>query len=303
MPTRVLWLALSGEPSASRPGQMVAMLQAMESGGMSREGLFEAVTPNPNAEENSSKSNLVGAAYVYTQAGRSAVAICPQSLPQGDREVCQRLLQRQLEFCEDKDVSFVQCILPTDSGPEFDLLIESGFEKLADLIYLACDFEKFPEDPINPPFEMIPAVAGGIERLGKVIRQTYIGSMDCPRLDDRPIAEVIAGYQATGTYRPDLWWIIRDETGDAGCVLINQHGDRGNFEIVYCGLVPRVRGRGWGLELVRAAQWQAAAVFPSQMIAAVDAENEPAMVMYALAGFQGWDRRTALAKFFTRESN
>ena len=63
--------------------------------------------------------------------------------------------------------------------------------------------------------------------------------------------------KASGEFRPELWQIARHEDDDVGCLLVNLHPDVKHAEIVYLAVVPEVRGRGWGLELTRHAQWLA----------------------------------------------
>jgi ribosomal protein S18 acetylase RimI-like enzyme len=62
------------------------------------------------------------------------------------------------------------------------------------------------------------------------------------------------------------------------------------------GLIPEVRGRGWGLLLIKHAQWLAAQANCNRVVLAVDAANEPAIRLYSLAGFSEFDRRTVWIK-------
>jgi ribosomal protein S18 acetylase RimI-like enzyme len=62
------------------------------------------------------------------------------------------------------------------------------------------------------------------------------------------------------------------------------------------GLVPEVRGRGWGEELAREAMRRAAKLRRSRVVAAVDGKNVPAVDLYRRNGFQVWDKRTAMVK-------
>jgi len=65
------------------------------------------------------------------------------------------------------------------------------------------------------------------------------------------------------------------------------------------GLVPEVRGRGWGEELAREALRQAARVRRSRVVAAVDGNNLPAVELYRRNGYETWDKRTAMVKKLT----
>ena len=107
----------------------------------------------------------------------------------------------------------------------------------------------------------------------------------------RSLADVIAGYQAIGEFRPELWRIARQNGCDVGCLLVNLHGDAGNAEIVYLGVTPEARGRGYGLALTRQALWLAREANCERVVLAVDAANEPAIRVYERAGFAPWERK------------
>jgi ribosomal protein S18 acetylase RimI-like enzyme len=83
---------------------------------------------------------------------------------------------------------------------------------------------------------------------------------------------------------------------DVGCLLLADHPAAGHAEIVYLGLVPEVRGRAWGLELVRHAKTLSHTMGHARVLAAVDAANRPAMAVYERAEFFVWNRRAVWAR-------
>ena len=83
-----------------------------------------------------------------------------------------------------------------------------------------------------------------------------------------------------------------------GCLLLDDQAELDQLELLYLGLDPAVRGRGWGLELVRHAQWYAARIGRGRVVLAVDAANEPANRVYASAGFRVWEQHRMFAKAF-----
>ena len=64
------------------------------------------------------------------------------------------------------------------------------------------------------------------------------------------------------------------------------------------GVVPFARGRSWGMDITRHAQWLTSRAGRPRLVLAVDAANEPAISMYAALGFRAWDRRTLYLKIF-----
>ncbi len=112
----------------------------------------------------------------------------------------------------------------------------------------------------------------------------------------REIDDVLAGYRATGRFDPDHWLIARHGEQDVGCLILADHPDHGNMELVYMGLVPAARGRAWGAELVRHAQWLTSRAGRSRLVLAVDANNVPAIRIYTQSGFEAWQRRIVYAR-------
>ena len=63
------------------------------------------------------------------------------------------------------------------------------------------------------------------------------------------------------------------------------------------GLVPEVRGRGWGRQITRYAQWLGRGARIERILVAVDAANEPAVAAYRSTGFELWERRSVYLRF------
>ncbi len=143
------------------------------------------------------------------------------------------------------------------------------------------------------------------DRLAAIIEKTYVGSLDCPAVDGfRTINDVLDGYAATGVHDPNRWRIVSAKLSphgaliDVGCVLLAEQPLTGQWELMYMGVVPAARGRGWGLEIVRHAQWMAWTGGAKSLVLAVDLANEPGVRMYQMAGFQEFDRRELYLRGF-----
>jgi hypothetical protein len=108
--------------------------------------------------------------------------------------------------------------------------------------------------------------------------------------------DVIAGYQATGSFDPARWFLLRHDGSDVGCLLLAEHAANRQWEVAYVGLAPEARGRGWGVATIRQAQWLARRARVGRLLLAVDAANAPAIATYAAAGFSAWDRRTVMLR-------
>jgi ribosomal protein S18 acetylase RimI-like enzyme len=194
-------------------------------------------------------------------------------------------------------VHLAQALLPDAAETPARRLLAGGYQLAADLLYLVCDAEEFPDHLSPLPFTLEAVEPDRPARLEPLIRATYAGTLDCPQVDGvREPADVLASYRAAAAFDPRLWLIARDGGQDVGCLLLGDHPQDSQMEIVYLGLIPAVRGRGWGLELTRHAQWLARAASRERMVLAVDAQNSPALGMYATCGFWVGDRRRAFVK-------
>jgi hypothetical protein len=110
--------------------------------------------------------------------------------------------------------------------------------------------------------------------------------------------DVLDGYRKIGTFDANRWLIVRHADSDVGCLLLTDHEDAGQWELIYMGLVPETRGKGWGLEVTRHAQWMCREAGRKRLVLAVDASNGPALEQYASAGFMSWDRRSVFLRIF-----
>jgi ribosomal protein S18 acetylase RimI-like enzyme len=238
---------------------------------------------------------LVGAGFAQMLAGRAAVITRPQTLDSVGGEVAaveDALLAAALRELHTGGMHLAQCLLPFGDAIAAAAIRRSGFTHSADLLYLVASSESFPEAPLNQPFELESWNPADEPRLIRILNETYAGTLDCPEIDGlRDTADVLRGYLATGEYRPELWHIVRHNGCDVGCLLLTLHPAGPHCELVYVGLVPSVRGRGWGIELTRHAQWLSRQVDAERLVLAVDASNEPAVRIYVAAGFAAWDRR------------
>ncbi|MGO9115887.1 MAG: GNAT family N-acetyltransferase [Thermoguttaceae bacterium] len=190
-----------------------------------------------------------------------------------------------------------QALLSTDVGADADSLVAADFRHVSDLLYLVCLPDQFPTSP--PCCELLfesysPAQHA---RFAGLVDATYEGTLDCPAVNGvRRVDDVLQGYRATGHFDPKRWFIVHHQGEQIGCLILTDYPDHATWELIYMGILPAARGRGWGVEIVRYALWLAGQASPNRFVLAVDATNEPALRMYAAAGFQAWDRRSVYVR-------
>ena len=272
-----------------RHWQIEQMVHEAAEGRVSFDGIFMA----------SSKNHLLGSMWCYVLPGRTA-AVWPARWAAKVSSMTSIRLARAVDgYLRERNVRLAQSLVEMDCGPDASLLREAGFKHVADLLYMVSDETSSPESLPSHSLKFEPFEDHKSTRLAALIERTYAGTLDCPALNGvRDIADVLEGYRATGTFDPNRWFFVREGTSDVGCLLLTDHPSQEQWEIVYVGFIPKSRGHGWGLEVTRHAQWLTRQANRKRLVLAVDTKNEPAIGMYASAGFATWERRTVFVKVY-----
>lgn len=243
-------------------------------------------------------SELVGIQLAHLQPGRSAVIWPPRLRRAEGVEVALALLEAVCQELGDRGVGLVYCFLETETGVESKLMQIAGFSRFAYLLYLVAFGEDFPSQCPESPLRFEAYSGQNHERFLRVIEATYVQSLDCPWLNQkRKIEDVVSGYRATGMHRPDLWRLVCAGQEDVGCLLLTDHPELESLELIYMGLIASARGKGWGVEVARYAQWLTRAAGRRQLLLGVDADNWPAIRVYAAVGFRQWGSRMVYGRF------
>lgn len=136
------------------------------------------------------------------------------------------------------------------------------------------------------------------DRFVSLIEATYHGSQDCAVLDGlRNGQEALASHRLSGQFCPELWTLYKVAGTDVALVLLNEHPDQSAVELVYFGVTPDQRGRGYGQNALIHALNAAAARGGQLAFLAVDAGNHFAIDVYGMLGFSHLSRRQALFRW------
>ncbi len=276
-------------PEDVRQPQAESLLAAVDADQAASEGFLGAFRAD----------RLVGAVFSQILPGKTAVVWPPRLIPGEPSDTAQALLESTSERFLAHHVRLAQVLLESDDCGDEPVLREAGYEFLANLLYLVCPDDEFPGSLPQGPVEFEPYCPANHERFTRVLEATYDGTLDCPGIDGmRENEDVLAGYRATGVFDPGRWLIVRHETSDIGCLVLTDHPEHGNLELIYMGIVPASRGHGWGMDIARYGAWRARQAGRERLVVAVDAVNEPAIRMYAAVGFRAWDQRSVYLKIF-----
>lgn len=239
------------------------------------------------------------ACWGQRQPGNIATFWPPQLVGGEPSSTALLLAEHVVAALDETAVEMSQALVAPADADVLPVLEQTGFQRLADLLYLTCERSRFPKDcPSAESLEFTPYNDNQRSRLAALIERTYVNTLDCEALNGvRDIDLVVTGYQATGSYRAENWMLVSHAGNDVGVLLLADHPQAGHWELMYMGIVPEARGQRWGQHISRYAQWMAGNAGADRVVLAVDAVNTPARNMYESTGFEMWDQRTVFIRF------
>lgn len=232
-------------------------------------------------------SAMQGAIGVQLLPGRLAILWPPRVAPGAAEAITTALLNWSIDEARRRGAELMQALVPPPGEVDEQRLERAGFQFAAEVLYLAKDVQadRGELSKWSCPLEL-RRYAGQRQRMEQIVQRTYQQTLDCPLLDNlRTIDDVLQGYEQTGDSAAEHWFFVQHQGRDVGCLLLADHQQRDQCELVYMGLVPEVRGRRWGRWLVRFAEDEARRMQRRHLILAVDAANAPARAVYDAAGF------------------
>jgi len=245
---------------------------------------------------------LVAAAMVIPSVGRVGMVFhSPAESPGVEFSPLAGALRASADAALSDGLAFVQSLIGHQQQADVDALVEGGFVRLAELMYMRRDLARPIESPKVPDLAWQSCRPMDRVALGRVITATYERSLDCPVLSGlRGAEDVLASHKASGLWRPDFWWIVKLGGVAAGCVLVNDSSTKpGDMDLVYMGVGASFRGQGLGRAMVLRVMQQAKAAGRQFMHVVVDAANPYAKKIYEEEGFVLTHRRVA----YIRRSN
>ena len=245
-------------------------------------------------------TDATGVAWIQELPGETACVWIPAE--QGDAGLS--LLRGAADFIDQRQIPLAQLVVSDNDGYSTTSCEAAGFPRFATLLYLFVELSRderrreLSRLPASPPTLRFLGSAGDQpQRLQAAVEQTYVGTLDCPGLDGvRSLDQVLDGYRSQGRHRPEHWYLVQAEGQDVGALILAEHPGLGNWELIYMGLAPHVRGRAWGEAVVRFAIDVATREGAERLVCAVDAANTPAVKVYRRLGFVDWAERTVYAR-------
>lgn len=208
------------------------------------------------------------------------------------------LLREAGQRIDRSGAALAQSLLEPGDEVVRDTLTRNGFVHLADLLCMERPLDRPLPAPMQRSLNRTTFDASAnADRFAQLIEQTYVGTQDCPALvGQRSGREALQSHRDAGVFHPRLWLLYRCGQKDIGVLLLAEHPEENAREIVYLGIVPEARGRGYGRALVLDALHRAKNAGRASVQLAVDCRNHYARRIYDELGFEEVTVRAACVR-------
>jgi ribosomal protein S18 acetylase RimI-like enzyme len=236
-------------------------------------------------------------AVVLVTEGNGSVATFMTSPPTRDNEEYLNLsLQQAKKDVVQKGIATAHAVLGEHDLHAVHLFENAGFTKLATLHFMewvARTNQKNIAKTATATFCETSAFTPLV--LQETMKNTYIGSLDCPAIHGkRNIKDIIKSHHGFDPSDVSLWFIILRNNETAGVLLLNQPENEQHLELAYLGITPKMRGIGLAKEAVDHAVNLAIKRRCKKIVLAVDSANTPAIRLYKKANFHKTANRIAM---------
>jgi mycothiol synthase len=235
------------------------------------------------------------AALLIPHPGRTGLLLASPPEDDDHARLVGRTAAALLDSVAGTGIRLVQALSSPGEALRTTAWTSAGLRHLASLDYMERPRElQASRRPPVPGVELAPWDASDRGVLERLLPATYVETLDCPGLASmRDPADILDGHLAVGAHDPALWTIAWASGVPVAALLLSAAPDSDSVEVVYLGIVPRMRGRGLGSSLLAHGLGMVAQRRERTVALAVDARNTPAVALYARAGFRTVRRREA----------
>ncbi|MCR9292572.1 MAG: GNAT family N-acetyltransferase [bacterium] len=223
-----------------------------------------------------------------------------------NEEGCERLLAQCVdELCEQlrqRDIGFLQCMLPNHARTELRRMPVLGFEPRAEIAQLCLNTRALPAEPAFPaaaPLRWLDHTALDTASWKHLLNQTLLDSQDLAGIGQPSVRGELLAWETQRLLQHHLGMsrILCQGEQPLGLFVLRQFDDRS--DLVYVGVALQYRQQRLGGLLLEEAVRAAAASGSQYFTTMVDMKNLPARRLFArlpfvdIGGFQLWERSTS----------
>lgn len=283
-------------PADQRDSQAIELMDQVARGELSLSGLVVAWNKNTEGAES---GTLRGVMLSVLQADGTAMLFPPVLSHHPDRSCAELLLERTTDWFRSTEGKLAQCLIEQSDELFSSVLRSGGYPHLAELVFMKRELIDLPENSTSDLFlrgelDFVTYRDATHQEFVRTLGETYIDSQDCPDLSSvRSPEEALSGHRQAGSFHPEHWYLYRYQGENIGLCLLTEHSDSSLWELVYLGLRPTFRGRGFARRMLLYGLYAAQSARMSALTLAVDAANTPALKLYEGLGFHEVLRKDA----------
>lgn len=271
-----LELLLAAADNEELTAQVDEFLAGVDRGQISLDGLLVARVGNA----------VVGVVLAICQPGGTAHVWPPRVVANEPPETATALAAACCRWLACSGAKMAQCLTQLEDHPSQQILEQAGFERVTDLACWQHTLEEIPPAVLPEACDVETFSAANSADFERVMEATYIDSQDCVALRGRRSArDNLTSHELVADAGSRHWLLYRRGDEDVGVVLCADHRDQQMWELLYMGVVPKFRQRGFGLALLCAALRQARDAGAEGFCLAADDANDAAAKLYAACDF------------------
>ncbi|MCL2303852.1 MAG: MtaA/CmuA family methyltransferase [Planctomycetaceae bacterium] len=243
-------------------------------------------------------AKIVGAVYSELRSDKTLLLWPPGTLEE-NTEVRSALYRRIDLYAEETGADPIIAFVEDRPREELE---QAGFEYVSNILTLIADEVSFPmvvdSEGDSGRLSFVTGQNDTIfEDMTPLFERTFEQTNDFPTLVGvTPTAEVLRSYQTGAGYRPELWFFAQHDTENVGCLILADHPEFGQLELLYLGILPEHRGRKYSYAFVQHAQRIARRLGRRMVTVAVDSQNQAALRVYIRCGFRQWSKKSLFLK-------
>lgn len=281
--------------------------------------LFGVVGPGESTRRSVDQEIIRQVCLIVKGAGRTSITFLSEPPRNGeigtpseataDRAACLLAACTHLKSKYGDAVQVAQALPDPRDIWAIESFVLAGFTRVGDLQYLRRPWRSalgVGLSEIEPEVHVLPLSSVPQSEHNAVLLaaldSSYVDTLDCPELCGlRTTQDILDSHLATGSFVPELWWVVLQSGRPLGCVLFSPIPAQRAVELVYLGLAPELRGKGLSSRLLSMgiAQVKAHPMLQfgfEELTCAVDTRNIPARKIYERAGFSAFAERIAFVK-------
>jgi len=245
----------------------------------------------------SQRNHIESAALLIHNVGNTTTFLVTEPKTEGEVEKITKLIQASIETLKNRKIGLAQTVMETQQQLLFKAYENAGFHKLSILTYM--ERSKSAGVPLPPSTDVlfVSMEQTSDEVLQTTLENTYIGSLDCPKIHGlREIQDIVEGHRNQGLYDAQLWTIAQLEDEPVGVLLLSPLPEATCMELSYLGIIPSARGKGIGDALMSLAVKQSSEYGLPRIVLAVDCANSPATLLYKRWNFHTTRHRLSMIR-------